>query len=79
MQRKKQKSQFFNKRFVEYCNSLEDSPRNYLYSRIQRECAVSKDVIYDWRCGRTAMNKLIRDKINEIAGEDIFGKEVSCE
>lgn len=79
MQKKRQKTQFFNKRFVDYSNSLEESRRKYFYNRIQSECAVSMIVIYDWRCGRTAINKLTRDKINEIAGEDIFGKEASCE
>ena len=79
MQKKRQKTQFFNERFTKYCDSFGEEIRKYIYSRIMSECEVSMNVIYDWRRGRTPINKLTRDKINEIVGEDIFGKEATCE
>ncbi len=79
MQEKRQKLKSFNKRFVEYCNSLDETARKEFYKRIAKECAVTQWVIYFWRSGRTPIKLLYRDKINEIAGKNIFGEEASCE
>lgn len=55
-----------------YLNSLEPKERAAKSRDIRTLCKKSRNVLYDWRKGRTKIEAIFRDKITEAIGENIF-------
>lgn len=59
-----------------YLSSLSPTERMAKSRDIRILCEVSKEVLYNWRKGKTPIGRLQRREITKIIGSDIF-KEVA--
>lgn len=55
-----------------YLRSLDPKERAAKSRDIRALCQKSRNVLYDWRKGRSQIEVVWRDKITEAVGENIF-------
>jgi hypothetical protein len=59
--------------FNSFVSSLEARQRIVVLREIRSQCDnATRQVIYTWRSGKTRIRQTYRDKINAIAGYDVF-------
>ena len=62
-----------------YLSGLDPKERLVMSRKIRRACDISRNVLYNWTIGATAIKTLYRDKITEVTGTDIFANVAKCE
>jgi len=59
--------------FNSFVSSLEAPKRIVILREIRSQCdSATRQVIYTWRSGKTRIRPSYRDKINAIAGYNVF-------
>lgn len=61
-----------NEAFYSYLNRFDVIARRELQRSLRRHLGVSRDVITNWRLGRTKIKPIYRREISNFFGENIF-------